>query len=804
MHTNAVEAQGPVTVLDEVETPEVAVVHEHPGARPDHHDDHHDPQDPHDRHDPNEPHDHHDHHDHPHENQADHHRYVPPLEMGDPGPRALRRLRNGARAAFIPDRSRKPVEVVEAPNPLPNGSFGYVGLFFEVRSDAARFRGGTLIIKLDKERLGTVSEETLRVFKWDRAVGIYELILCSGLGQTRDYVYAEIEMAGTYAVIGVNADPRAAVTVDLLRQMHDWVGAAGPENGRRLQKRICELILCSPEMRQMMGDPAFAQTVTESNLQKGLPGLWREGIQPEPAPNLCDTCVSLPLETAAVGIDYRLPEWDLIRPIDRRPVIGQWRVQARNSQILAVHAAMLRTGKVLYFGGDEHDPGQNASGNTDHSRLWDPVTGNITVISSPANHDLFCCGHAFRSNGRLLCAGGTKTWANAGAGIHHVHFKGLRKATLYSPMSNAWFNTGNMIPEPGRTTGGGRWYPTLVTLPDNRIFAMSGHPIENDTRHNNNSLETYNPISGTWSHVGTKLDAPDSYPRLHVLPDGQVFCATPMSGFSQKWNPTTGIWTNVAPGPGPDYGGFDTNTVLLPLQPANGYRARVLAVGGPQARRIDLGSASPTWTNTGARALPGSPRRRNCCSVLLPDGTVFVEGGSRSNNDVDAVRTAELYDPATNSWSVLATAAVPRLYHSVALLLPDGRVWTAGSNFNCSSGLANRELRMELYSPPYLFWGPRPVMYSSPSEINPGTNFNISCSRPWRIDRAVMIRCGSVTHAFDSDQRFIELQILSRTFSRIRVAGPPNRNIAPPGWYMLFILNHCGVPSMARFIRMRP
>ncbi len=744
------------------------------------------------------------HHDHPHDHVPDHHKYVPPLEMGDPGPKALRRIRDGAIAAFIPEKSRAPVSVTEVANPLPNGSFGYVGRFLSISAESDHFRGGTLVIKLDRDRLGTVSEETLKVFRWDEIGGLFDLIHCSGLGQSRDYVYAEIDLVGTYAVIGVNADPRAALTVDLLREMDDWIAAAGPERGPQLQRRICELVLCAPEMREMMGDSAFARTVTESNLQKGLPGLWREGIQPVHTPNVCDTCVTLPLKPTSAGVRYRLPEWDIIRPIDRRPVIGQWRVLPRNSQILAVHAAMLRTGKVLYFGGDEHDPGQNASGSTDHSRLWDPVTGNITTISSPANHDLFCCGHAFRGNGRLLCAGGTKTWSGTGGGIHQPHFKGLRKATLYSPMSNAWFNTGSLVPEPNRTTGGGRWYPTLVTLPDNRIFAMSGHPEETDLRHNNTTVETYNPVTGRWTQVGVKPDAPDSYPRLHVLPDGQVFCVTPMSGFSQKWNPANGAWSNVASSPGPDYGGFDTNSVLLPLRPGNGYRARVLAVGGSQPRRIDLGAASPAWTNTGARAIPGSPRRRNCCSVLLPDGTVFVEGGSRTNNDVDAVRTAEQYDPFTNSWTRLATAAVPRLYHSVALLLPDGRVWTAGSNFNCAPGLANRELRMEIFSPPYLFWGPRPIIHSAPSEINAGTQFNIGCSRSWRIQSVAMIRCGSVTHAFDSDQRFVELSIVSRTLNRVRVAGPPNRNIAPPGWYMLFILNDCGVPSVARFIRVRP
>jgi hypothetical protein len=195
--------------------------------------------------------------------------------------------------------------------------------------------------------------------------------------------------------------------------------------------------------------------------------------------------------------------------------------------------------------------------------------------------------------------------------------------------------------------------------------------------------------------------------------------------------------------------------------------------------------------------------------VLLPDGTVLVVGGSRSSNDTDAVLTAERYDPAADQWEALATAAVPRLYHSVALLLPDGRVWTCGSNHDCKQSFHdvpptrpdNRELRMELFSPPYLFRGPRPSILSAPNTVTCGSDIEVKTPEAVHVNRVALLRCGSVTHAFDSDQRFVELPVRHRHGNRLTVDAPPNTAVAPPGYYMLFVVDRHGIPSSARLLR---
>jgi hypothetical protein len=488
--------------------------------------------------------------------------------------------------------------------------------------------------------------------------------------------------------------------------------------------------------------------------------------------------------------------------------MGQWALLPRDAEILAVHAAMLPTGKVLYFAGGEHDRNQTETGQVDHTRLWDPTTDEIQSVGSPP-YDLFCSGHAFLADGRLLAAGGTSAWPGPGEDHHTGHFRGVRDAVGFNPGfapgTNPWSTLSPMVPQPGRTEGGGRWYPTLVTLPDGRVLAMSGHPVGSDLRHNNTSLEIFDPSAGpagTWSYEGEQLAAPDGYPRLHVLPDGHVFCVVLMNGRSSKWNPGTKAWTDLPGGPGTEHLDYNLSSVLLPLLPSNNYTARVLVTGMPQPQLINLSSPNPAWQPTAARALSSSQQRLFAFPVLLPDGNVLVVGGATTNQDASAVHDAELYDPRTGQWSVLEKASVPRLYHSVALLLPDGRVWTAGSNFNCAPGVENRELRMEVYSPPYLFRGHRPVLQEAPRSVSPASQMVLSTPNADDIASVAFIRSGSATHAFDADQRHIGLAIEGRSPGQLTVRAPPDHNIAPPGWYMLFLVNRRGVPSIASFVQL--
>jgi len=190
---------------------------------------------------------------------------------------------------------------------------------------------------------------------------------------------------------------------------------------------------------------------------------------------------------------------------------------------------------------------------------------------------------------------------------------------------------------------------------------------------------------------------------------------------------------------------------------------------------------------------------------------VLVVGGTTDGKDARAILHAEQYDPEADRWSTLAAASVPRVYHSVALLLPDGRVWVAGSNHNGDRnrrgdrGTARdrRELRIEIFSPPYLFAGPRPLLLAAPEETLPGGAFTVATPEPEAIGAVVLHRAGSVTHAFDADQRHVALAFERRAGGQLAVAAPPDNAVAPPGYYLLFLVSRDGVPSVGRFLRVR-
>jgi hypothetical protein len=405
---------------------------------------------------------------------------------------------------------------------------------------------------------------------------------------------------------------------------------------------------------------------------------------------------------------------------------------------------------------------------------------------------------------------------------HAMNFEGLRSAAIFEPAAptgaSPWTPVARLLPQRGQARGGGSWYPGLAELSDGKVVKMGGPPEWEDTRLNNRTLEVFDPETQRWTDQGAGADVPASdgfdypqYPRLHLLPDGNLFCATPLEGptggpgwRSWTWNPATKAWTASANGPGGGFIGFDTSAVLLPLTHASGHRPRVLYVNRDVPQWIDLGAPTPAWQPTSPRALSdpvtGPPIRYHATAVLLADGKVAVFGGHSDPNSWDPpeLRT-EQFDPATGTWSVLATAAVPRIYHSVALLLPDGRVWTAGSDY----GNGVHEPRMEMFSPPYLFRGPRPTLSSAPDVVGVGGSFEVATPDAGRIATVALVRCGTSTHAFSIDQRWVELPVTGVGAGRLIVAGPPNTRVAPPGYYMLFLLDDDGVPSVAKILRVQ-
>jgi Domain of unknown function (DUF1929) len=530
--------------------------------------------------------------------------------------------------------------------------------------------------------------------------------------------------------------------------------------------------------------------------------------------------------------------WSLMCP---SVVLGN--VTPVDDDIVAIHAALLPTSEVVYFGGDEFSEAENKAHDVNHTRLFDCNTGKDRRIGSPAT-DVFCCGHAILADGRLLVAGGTEDFAidPKSTDPHAGHFTGLHECWTFSSSSEAWTKVASLTSNgvlaasgfvAGKGPPGGRWYPMLVTIGTGDVLAMSGHPCNGDIRHNSHLPERYSTSPapfGTWRLLGTPdpqfeiLGEPKLYPRLHMLPNGLVFCSTPLGSVSQSQliDPSNGARHGAGQAP-PDpinVGTFfsqDGTSVLLPLLPSTSYRPQVLLCGGTQTVLMDLQpllddpNARGVWTPTSPRHLKeapprlpsANPQRFHLNSVLLPTGDVMICGGcSVFRKDFNAVLESELYHPSLDgspdAWQTLPAGRVVRNYHSVALLMPDGRVWTAGSTHDGGFGHANAEPRIEILNPPYI-GADRPALGPIPATITLRQTFIVDVIAAKSIIRVAILRAASVTHSFSSDQRYVGLEF-EASDSQLTITAPPDHNIAPPGPYLMFVIDNQGLPSEGRFV----
>jgi Galactose oxidase-like, Early set domain len=470
-------------------------------------------------------------------------------------------------------------------------------------------------------------------------------------------------------------------------------------------------------------------------------------------------------------------------------VQGQWATLSNTMPINPVHAALLNNGRLLVVAGSGNCPPSEAGcpsgppygpSNGSGALLLDPVTGQ-TISQYSLSWDMFCNGMVLLENGQPLIGGGT---------IQYDPFHGEPLAATFDPLANTFGNVQNMAH--------GRWYPTLVTLGDGRVMTFSGL---SETGSTNSAVEFYSADSG-WSSEYIAPWTPDLYPRLHLLPNGKVFYSGAQTT-SKLFDPSTITWnTSVAT---TNYSGGRTygTSVLLPLKPSNNYDPKVMIMGGgnpatSSTEIIDMGASTPTW-QYGPNM---SQARIEMNAVILPNGKILALGGSLNDEDTNtASLNADLYDPVSNTFSSAGANAYPRLYHSVALLLPNATVWLAGGNPSRGTYVH----QMEIYKPGYLFnsdgtSATRPSITGAPSAVGYGDTFTVTSPDAANISSVILVRDGSVTHAFGMDQREVALSFTAGS-GVLTVTSPPNGNIAPPGYYMLFLLNQAGVPSVASFVQ---
>jgi PKD repeat protein len=482
-------------------------------------------------------------------------------------------------------------------------------------------------------------------------------------------------------------------------------------------------------------------------------------------------------------------------PVNTPHIQGVWKTLPYLMPINPINATLLHTGKVLIVAGSENDASNNSKGSESYrNAVWDPSDPTANGIAvQEIEYDVFCSGTATLPDGRALVVGGTSDYS----------FKGDNRASFFDPATNEFAQSQNMV--------NGRWYATATTLGDGRIMTFSGLSLSGGT---NNTVEIYdlNNAGAGWSSPTTAPFSPPLYPRLFLLPNGNVFYAGTESASAWIFNPGAGSWTKSATSTMTrNYG----SSVLLPLLAPN-YTPRVMNFGGgspatSSTEIIDLSAATPSWK-------PGpsmSTGRIQMNAVILPNGKVLAEGGSVNNESPDTPgKRADVYDPVSNTMSSGGTAAYSRLYHSTALLLPDATVMSMGSN---PSSRGSYEPAIEIYTPPYLFDAndnlittDRPtITMVTPGVLGYGASFTVNYTSTSPISSAVLMRPGSSTHAFDMEQRLIGLcgaspQPACIGSGQLNLTTPPNGNIAPPGYYMLFLLDSAGVPSVAQFIQLLP
>jgi hypothetical protein len=445
--------------------------------------------------------------------------------------------------------------------------------------------------------------------------------------------------------------------------------------------------------------------------------------------------------------------------------IGRWSA-ARNpgTDTVGIAAVLLHTGRVLLVGENV-----NAGENTP-AYVFNPVTGRGHAVTAPA--PIFCSSLTPLSDGRILSVGGADP---------NPH--GINDVWLFDPRTEQW------LPQPA--TANARYYPTSTRLPNGRVVIAAG--VEEDGQTNNGDVEVYRPPAAGGSLGALSVVGPEhptaNYPHQLVMPDGRMMQIDRTQTYAL--NPATWGWSTLrtqirSTGEGSAH-------LMLPGGPAGS--SRVMIIGGQlggHARASTLTFDYARRAQGWRRSTPMPSRRAHMNVVQVPDGSAYAIGGNSEGLRGTPQRRTMHYDPATRRWRNLAAQAPRRAYHSTAVLLPDGRIMSAGDN-KVGGG---RQL-IDFYSPPYLFRGPRPRITRAPRTVHHGERFVIR-TRGRKLSGAVLMAPGATTHANEMNARHVPLAV-TRTSGGFRARGP-SRTVAPAGHYMLFVLRANGVPSVARWV----
>lgn len=447
-------------------------------------------------------------------------------------------------------------------------------------------------------------------------------------------------------------------------------------------------------------------------------------------------------------------------------VVGSWSSPV-SLPAVAVNLILLKNSKVLFY--------QDGTTPT----VWDYINGTFTSV--PTSADLFCSGHALLADGRVLVVGG---FGGSGNTI------GIANAEIFDPSNNSWTAVPNMSYK--------RWYPTATTLSDRTVLVTAGWQTSNNT--NAGIPEVFNPATLSWTMLAAANNPFETYPFIFQLSDGRVIHAgnSEVASVTDILDLTTQSWSIAVP----NIVDGASSSMYLPgkiMKSGTSADSQEVGLAANTTYVLDTTVPSPVWKQTPSMAYA----RCFMNQTVLPDGTVLATGGESDKNGgniANAVYAAELWSPQTQTWTTMAAMHTPREYHGTALLLPDGRVLESG--MGADFGNVTDEKSAEFYSPPYLFKGTRPTITQAPAQISYGSNFFISTPDGASIATAVLIRTGAVTHFFDQNTRYVPLAF-TQASGGLTLSAPAGANFAPPGYYMLFIVNSSGIPSIAPILQLQ-
>jgi hypothetical protein len=451
------------------------------------------------------------------------------------------------------------------------------------------------------------------------------------------------------------------------------------------------------------------------------------------------------------------------------PGQGQWS-SLQTWPIVGIQSVLLHNGNYLVWDGWSDPQPTNE---------WNPVTQAFNTTTAPAS--IFCAGLVQLPDGRVMTVGGY-----GGSALN----LGITDADVFDPATSTWSRLANMhLP---------RWYPTVTELADGRYVAISGNST--DGNHWSDTPEVYDPNNNTWtllSTVSTSQVHETEYPFSYLTPSGKVFTIGPSEDQSFYLDVNNQTWTPVGSS-GLLNGSSDMYRPGKILYTGGASDVNTTQPAKANAAVIDLNSANPSWQP----AAPMANARIYHTLTTLADGQVLAVGGeSTSNQDVvtSGVLPAEIWNPDTGVWSTVAPMAAARNYHSTAVLMPDGRVLVSGGG-HVADNSGQGEFSEQIYSPPYLFNGPRPAITSAPASASYAAAMSVSTPDAASITGVNLVSLGADTHQGDMDEHFVPLSFTAGS-GGLTVRTPATAALAPPGYYMLFLVNNKGVPSMAATVR---